>query len=75
MTSVNISADMPEPKLGHVWRADDGTIHASIRFGDRAWPYLMFDSPTEARALAAVCTEAAEAMDRLAAEEKEAGDG
>ena len=65
MTGINMCADMPEPKLGHVWRADDGTIHAVIRFQGQTWPYLAFDAPAEARALAAACTEAAEALDRL----------
>ena len=65
MSSINISADMPEPRFGHAWRSDDGTIHAVIRFQDQTWPYLAFDDPAEARSLAAACTEAAEAMDRL----------
>ena len=75
MSSVYMSADMTEPKLDRAWRADNGTIRAIVRFQDQSWPYLLFGAPAEARALAAACIAAAEAMDRLAAEGEEAGNG
>ena len=72
MSSINTYADMPEPRFGHAWRDASGKIHATVRFAGGAFPFLAFDGAAEARALAAACAEAAEAMDRLAAEAADA---
>jgi hypothetical protein len=52
---------------GHVWRDRDGNVNATVDAfredgGHSCW--LAFDDPADARALAAACTEAAEAMER-----------
>jgi hypothetical protein len=73
--------DTSDPRPARAWRAEDGTIHGIMRFGDRSWPYLVFDSPAEARAHAAAATEIAASMERLEAESTalpakgEGGDG
>jgi hypothetical protein len=68
MSYISSDSDVKEPRFGSVWRADRGVTCATVYLGGTA--FLSFDSPADARALAAVCTEAAEAMDRLAAEDE-----
>jgi len=65
---VTMSGDASDPRAGHTWRSEDGTINGIMRFGDRSWPYLAFYSSAEARAHAAAAIEIAEAMERLEAE-------
>ena len=67
MSYISSDADLSGPRLQHAWRAE-GTIHASVRLSERSSSTLYFDSAADARAVAAACTEAAEALDRLAAE-------
>ena len=65
MSFISIDSKMTESNLRHSWRNEDGTIHATVALGESS---LYFDSAADARAVAAACTEAAEALDRLAAE-------
>ncbi len=76
MSYVSTDSEIKGPRHGHAWQADDGGIHATVRLGEGS-TFLSFDSAADARAVAAACTEAAEALDRLAAEpaKGEAGDG
>ena len=72
------SSDAPvsAPRHDHVWRDTiDGGIHATVSLNDYRTASLSFDSAADARAVAAACTEAAEAMDRLAAGITEEGNG
>jgi hypothetical protein len=62
---ASIDTKIAEPRYRRAWRNDDGTIHATVALGEST---LYFDSADDARAVAAACTEAAGALDRLAAE-------
>ena len=67
MSYISTDSDVEGPRFGSVWRADHGPICATVRLSPGgASTFLSFDSPADARAVAAACTEAAEAMDRLA---------
>ena len=65
-------ADITDPRFtGHVWRDNDGKINATVDIAPKTGRHscwLCFGDPADARAVAAACTEAAEAMERLAAE-------
>ena len=67
--------DIADPKFtGHVWRDNEGKINATVDITPKRAPrscWLCFDDPAVARAFAAACIEAAEAMERLQAEEAE----
>ena len=65
MSYICTDSDLKGPRFGNVWRTDHGSICATVHL-DGARTYISFDSPADARAVAAACTEAAEAMDRLA---------
>jgi hypothetical protein len=60
---ASTSSDLSDPRFGHAWRNADESIHATVKLGQAD---LYFGSAADARAVAAACTEAAEAMDRLA---------
>jgi hypothetical protein len=66
---IAVNSDFEEPRFtGHVWRDDDGIVNATVDTRRKTGAYscwLAFDDPAAARALAAACTEAAEAMERL----------
>ena len=62
---ISTDSDIKNPRFGSAWRADRGVICATVYLSPSS-PFLSFDSPADARAVAAACTEAAEAMDRLA---------
>ena len=62
-SSISTDSDISEPRHSHSWRAKDGAIWATVRLGGAT---LCFDSAADARAVAAACTEAAEALDKLA---------
>ncbi len=69
MSYTSTHADIQGARFtGHVWRSEGGVINGTVELsetaGARSW--LSFDSPADARALAAACTEAAEEMDRPA---------
>lgn len=74
MSYIASDVDISNPCYDHAWRAEGGNIHATVRLSDRL-STLFFDSAADARAVAAACTEAAEALDRLAAEATEASGG
>jgi len=71
MSYISCDSDLSRPHLGYVWRAEDGSVHATVRLSGAT---LFFDSAQDARAVAAACAEAADAHDRLAAEGTETGD-
>ena len=64
---ISTDSDIKDPRVGSAWRANDGAIFAAVRLGSGA-TFISFDSPADARAVAAACIEAAEAMERLAKE-------
>ncbi len=63
MSFISTDSKITESRSRHAWRNDDGSIHTTVALGTST---LYFDSAEDARALAAACTEAAEALDRLA---------
>ena len=72
MSNLSASTSITEARYsGHVWRAKDNRINATVDFtsqgGDSSF-WFCFDDPALARAVATACTEAAEAMERFAAE-------
>ena len=68
MSFVSSDSNLKVPHLRRTWRNDDGSGHATVELSPGT--ALYFDSPTDARAVAAACTEAAEALDRLAGERR-----
>jgi hypothetical protein len=59
-----LSSDSPitGPGLGSAWRDEHGIAHATVRLGASV---MSFDDPDVARAVAAACAEAAEAIEGL----------
>lgn len=68
MSYISTDTDLSGPRHTHAWRAEGGSTHATVRLSENNASTLYFDSAEDARATAAACTEAAEALDRLAAE-------
>ena len=68
MSYISTGTDIEDPHFGHSWRADSGTIHATVYLSRPSSTFVNFDSPGDARAAAAACIEAAEALERLEAE-------
>jgi hypothetical protein len=64
------SQDLEKPRFnGHVWRSEDGKVNATVEVTRQAGDvWYCFDDPSHARALAAECIKAAEAMERFEAE-------
>ena len=61
--TINITERAEEPpRYGHAWRDDGGALHATLTFG-QSW--VTFGGPADARAAAAACIQAAEAMEAL----------
>jgi hypothetical protein len=58
---VSTDSGLSRPRPGHVWRDEHG-IYATVRLDGAT---LCFDSAADARAVAAACSEAAEAIERL----------
>jgi hypothetical protein len=55
-----------KPKFtGHVWRSPGGEVNATVSLGQYGEIWFAFDDPAVARALAAACTQAAEAIERF----------
>jgi hypothetical protein len=65
MSRVYTRADFGQPTHSHTWRPGDGRILASVDVGGADFT---FDDPADARAVAAECIKAAEAMEQMAAE-------
>ena len=61
-SAVTISSDITGAEYGHAWRADDGTPCATVHLGDST---IRFEDSALARATAAECLKAADAMDAL----------
>jgi hypothetical protein len=78
---ISTDAAVKEPRFGHAWRTAGGMVCAAVYLSQAGRAFVNFDSPVDARAVAAECIKAAEAMERLEAEstalpaEGEAGDG
>ena len=68
MSYFAVDAHVGQPKVGHAWRDDAGAIHATVYVSESSSSAFFFDSPADARAMAAKCTEAAEAMEAIEAE-------
>lgn len=66
MSAINARTELCRPKLGNVWR-HAGKILSIVDLGNND-AYLTFTSAADARAVAAECIKAAEAMERLEAE-------
>jgi hypothetical protein len=64
MNFASIDSQITDPHYRRAWRNDDGSVHATVALGEST---LYFGSAEDARAVAAACTEAAEALGRLAA--------
>lgn len=74
MSYISTDSNISGPRFRRAWRAENGSIYATVYLSEDSASTLFFDSAADARAVAAACTEAAEALDRLAAEGQEAGD-
>jgi hypothetical protein len=74
VSSIAVDASIGQPEHTHAWRDDRGGIHATVRLGQFSATTFFFDSPGDARAVAAACIQAAEAMERLAAESRGEGE-
>ena len=75
-STVTTHTAISGPAFGHAWRDKRGELNATVNLGSMC--SLYFGSAEDARAVAAACTEAAEAIGRLAAEsstEEGTGDG
>jgi hypothetical protein len=55
-----------KPRFGHAWRDETGGPHATVDVCMENGTYMAFDDPAIARAVAAACEKAAEAMEALA---------
>ena len=68
MSAITARTELRNPKFSNAWRHETlGTIMSIVDLGNRD-AYFTFDSATDARAVAAECIKAAEAMERLEAE-------
>ena len=65
MSYITTDSDITGPHFGHAWTTAAG-ISANVYLSENDASRLVFDSPEDARAAAAACLEAAEAMERLA---------
>ncbi len=65
MTYIAADIDISEARFNQAWRSEHGSMHATVRLTSGAGARLYLDSAEDARAIAAACTEAAEALDRL----------
>jgi hypothetical protein len=69
MSNIDVEARISAPSHSHAWRTADGSsIRATVNLNQDNASALYFDDAGDARAVAAACTQAAEALDRLAAE-------
>jgi len=68
---LSAHADITDPRFtGHVWRDADGTVNATVDIALKTAAHsiwLCFDDPAQARALAAACAAAAEAIETFGA--------
>ena len=72
MSYFSVSADIANPRLGHVWRDKKGDAFGTVRLGETdSQAALTFYSPADARAAAAACIATAEAMEALPPAEPE----
>lgn len=62
---VTTDSEITSPHFGRAWRDQYGFTHASVGLNENRRIALHFDDPATARAVAAACTEAAEAMEAL----------
>lgn len=69
MSFISQDSQISTPHFGHAWRTDDGAS-AVVRLGRAE---LYFQSPQDARDVAAACGEAAEALDELLKAQREDG--
>jgi hypothetical protein len=60
------------PRHRHAWVVD-GTVYATVKLSENNASTLYFDSAADARAVAAACIEAAEAIERLVRGDSDAG--
>ena len=63
MSFVSSDSNLKAPHLRRAWRNNDGSPHVTVELAPSV--ALYFDSAADARAVAAACTEAAEALDRM----------
>ena len=65
MTTVTARTELGQPGFSNAWRNDEtGSVLAIVNLGERD-AYLTFNSAADARAVAAECVRAAEAMEQL----------
>jgi len=76
MSAISVRGDVGRPEFDRAWRNEGtGGVLSMVSLAQRGRAaYLTFDSAADARAVAAECIKAAEAMERLEAE-GEASDG
>jgi hypothetical protein len=68
MSRVTTRSDLGQPVHRHTWRTDyddDGGVRATVDLGTAE---ITFHDPADARAVAAECIKAADAMEQMAAE-------
>lgn len=65
MSEITARTELRRPKFSNAWRSDpSGVILSIVDLGGND-AHLTFDSAADARAVAAECIKAAEAMERL----------
>ena len=65
MSAITARTELREPRFSNAWRNDPtGTIMSIVELGGHD-SHLTFDSAADARAVAAECIKAAEAMEQL----------
>lgn len=68
MSSITAATELRRPEFHKAWRVDGtGSVLSIVYLGDGG-ARLAFNSPADARAMAAECIKAAEAMEQLEAE-------
>lgn len=66
MSWLHLSPDITGPRFRRAWKSEDGESFAVVELAPDV--KMTFASAEDARAVAAACTEAAEALERPAAE-------
>lgn len=65
MSAITARTELRQPKFSNAWRSEPtGTILSIVDLGNND-AYLTFNSAADARAVAAECIKAAEAMEQL----------
>jgi hypothetical protein len=65
VNSISTDSTITRSEFGHAWRDKAGIAHAAVWLGQATITFSGEPGPALARAVAAACTQAAEAMEAL----------